>query len=268
MSHPTKTLGDPCTVSARSKHLRMSAVVLVWALAASPISALALCDDSLLCTAIGTGALFFNTTGSNNTASGFGALFSNSTGFDNTASGFQALFSNTTGTDNTANGSAALTFNTTGGSNTANGIGALYSNTTGSNNTAIGRDALVASTKGLRNVAVGNGALKKNTTGSDDVALGNNAGSIPMKGVNNIHIGHAGVLGDTRLIRIGRQGTQLKTFIAGIRGAPVSGATVVVSGTGQLGVVSSSRRYKENIQPMADASKEFKPNEVFVNIIF
>ena len=106
----------------------------------------------------------------------------------------------------------------------------------------------------MRNVAVGTGALKKNTTGSDNIALGNSAGSIPVTGVNNIHSGHAGVAGETKVIRLGRQGTQLKTFIAGIRGAPVSGAAVVVSSTGQLGVVSSSRRYKENIQPMADAS--------------
>jgi len=53
---------------------------------------------------------------------------------------------------------------------------------------------------------------------------------------------------------LGVQGTQLKTYIAGIRGSTVSGAAVVVDGTGRLGVVSSSRNYKESIQPMAEAS--------------
>ena len=237
MLHLTKRIEDTSTASAPSKHLRKSAGALVCALAVLPMNALALCDDSLFCTAIGTGALSSNTTGSNNTASGHEALYFNTTGSSNTASGHEALNSNTTGNNNTASG-----------------LQALNSNTTGNNNTASGTAALLANTVGLRNVAVGNGALKANTTGSDNIALGNFAGSAPVTGVNNIHIGHAGVAGETRIIRVGRQGTQLKTFIAGIRGVPVSGAAVVVSSTGQLGVVSSSRRYKENIQPMADAS--------------
>ena len=288
MLHPAKRLGNSSKISTPTKHLRMSAGALVCALAVLPMSALALCDDSLLCTAIGTGALALNTTGESNTASGNSALFSNTTGSFNAASGSFALFSNTTGEnntasgwfalhdntsgsfntangggalssnttghDNTASGVAALVSNTTGNFNTASGRSALYFNTTGSFNTASGRRALVSNTKGLRNVAVGTAALMKNTTGSDNIALGNNASSIPVTGVNNIHIGHAGVAGETKVIRLGRQGTQLRTFIAGIRGATVSGAAVVVSSTGQLGVVSSSRRYKENIQPMADAS--------------
>src|SRR6476660_8677029 len=44
-------------------------------------------------TAIGTGALLFNTAG-RNTAAGAGALLSSTTGFNNTATGFQSLFSN------------------------------------------------------------------------------------------------------------------------------------------------------------------------------
>ena len=254
MMHPTKRLGDSGTISAPSKNLRQAAGALVCALAALPMTALAVCNDSLFCTAIGTGALFSNTTGSSNTASGFQALYSNTTGGNNTASGGYALFSNTTGSSNTGSGDGALYFNTTGGSNTASGGNALSSNTTGSFNTASGHRALFSNTTGLRNVAVGDGALKRNTTGSDNIALGNNAGSIPVTGVNNIHIGHAGVAGETKVIDLGRQGTQLKTFIAGIRGAPVSGAAVIISSSGQLGVASSSRRYKENIQPMADAS--------------
>lgn len=48
----------------------------------------------------------------------------------NTAIGTNALFSNTTGNGNTVNGFQSLYFNTTGSSNTANGYQSLYSNTT------------------------------------------------------------------------------------------------------------------------------------------
>jgi hypothetical protein len=205
-------------------------------------------------TASGAEALGSNTTGSNNTASGRSALFSNTTGNSNTANGVDALVSNTTGGSNTASGVSALRENTEGSANTASGVSALRDNTTGSANAASGFQALLVNTTGRRNVAVGTSALRRNTTGSDNIALGNNAGSALTAGVNNIHIGHVGVTGESKVIRLGRQGTQLKTFIAGIRGTTASGAAVVVSNTGQLGVVSSSRRYKENIQPMADAS--------------
>ena len=76
-----------------------------------------------------------------NTAVGSGALAANTTGSNNTANGRSALYSNTTGINNTANGVSALSFNTTGNFNTANGNDALYSNTIGNNNTANGFSA-------------------------------------------------------------------------------------------------------------------------------
>jgi hypothetical protein len=211
-------------------------------------------NDGWANTASGYQALHKNTTGSENTASGFGALLYNTTGSYNTASGYRALFNNTTGNENTASGRDALNFNTSGDANTASGALALRNNATGSYNTASGKEALYYNTTGVGNVAIGYRALYVNATGNDNIAIGNNAGSLPQTGVNNIHIGHAGGIGETRVIRLGHQGTQLKTFIAGIRGSTVSGATVVVNSFGRLGVVSSSRNYKESIQPMADAS--------------
>ena len=249
-----KKLGNSGPTSASHKHLMKSAGALVCALAAVPMNALALCDDTLFCTTYGTNALGSNTTGAYNTAIGVSALRQNTTGDRNTASGSQALYRNTTGNNNTASGTEALYNNTTGGNNTASGTSALLSNTTGGDNTASGNRALYSNASGQRNVAVGYGALQSNTTGNDNIALGNNAGSAPIAGVNNIHIGHSGDADETRVIRLGRQGRQLKTFIAGIRGTTVSGAAVVVNSSGQLGVQSSSRRYKEDIQPMADAS--------------
>jgi hypothetical protein len=46
--------------------------------------------------------------------------------------------------------------------------------------------------------------------------------------------------------------TQRKVFIAGIAGVPGAGANVVVRANGQLGVVASSARYKQNIKPLDD----------------
>jgi hypothetical protein len=126
-------------------------------------------------TALGSGALNANTTGSNNTASGRNALASNTTGFQNTASGVNALQSNTTGSGNTASGLQALRNNTTGFQNTANGQDALQNNTTGSNNTASGLQALRDNTTGVSNTANGLNALLSNTTGGSNTASGLNA---------------------------------------------------------------------------------------------
>src|SRR5206468_11022117 len=67
---------------------------------------------------------------------------------------------------------------------------------------------------------------------------------------------NAGVAGESNTIRIGKSGTQKKTFIAGIRGATVAnGIGVIVGTTGQLGTVVSSVRFKTAIKPMDKASE-------------
>jgi hypothetical protein len=205
-------------------------------------------------TATGLQALFENTTGNNNTATGYFALSESATGNNNTATGVQALYFNYAGNNDTASGVNALFFNSTGTNNTAIGVNALYSNTTGSNNTAAGLNALRHNTNGEGNNAYGFRALVRNTTGNDNIALGNNAGENLTTGNNNIEIGNQGVVGEGRTIRIGEQGTQRTTFIAGISGATVTGTAVAVNSSGQLGVAPSSARFKQNIQPMGDAS--------------
>ena len=205
-------------------------------------------------TAIGFDALNSNTTGDSNTATGSIALSSNTTGVRNTANGFAALNSNTTGERNTTTGRAAMTFNTTGNNNTADGHDALFSNTTAIRNTATGSFALFSNTTGNSNTASGYDALLTNTTGTGNIALGNFAGANLTTGDQNIDIGNVGVAGEANTIRIGVQGTQTKTFIAGIRGIGVSGMAVKVSASGQLGVMPSSARFKQDIQAMGDAS--------------
>ena len=57
-------------------------------------------------------------------------------------------------------------------------------------------------------------------------------------------------------IRIGKSGTQQKTFIAGIYGKTVaSGVGIIVGTNGQLRTVVSSARFKEAIKPMEKTSE-------------
>jgi uncharacterized small protein (DUF1192 family) len=141
-------------------------------------------------TAIGSSALFNDTTGDRNTASGAGALFSNTTGFSNTASGVSALQSNATGFFNTASGFSALESNTTGGGNTASGVFALESNTTGGDNTATGVSALANNTTGAGNTAIGSGADVSKGDLRNATAIGAGA---TVDASNKIRLGDAAV---------------------------------------------------------------------------
>jgi Chaperone of endosialidase len=206
-------------------------------------------------TALGAGTLFVNGA-DENTATGAGALLSNTNGSPNTANGAFTLFSNTEGTFNTATGDRALFSNTVGSNNTANGASALLNNTVASDDTADGAFALVNNTTGNFNTAIGVNALRNNTTGSNNIALGFSAGDNLTIGDNNIDIGAEGVADESNTIRIGD--SQRGTFIAGIRGATTANGNalaVVIDSAGQLGTLSSSRRFKNEIKPMDRASE-------------
>jgi endosialidase-like protein len=207
-------------------------------------------------TAIGFQALYSDTNGVENTAIGSQAMHSTRGAFANTAIGVDALYNNTFGGFNTAIGAEALYGNTTGTYNTATGWESLELNTTGFNNTATGRTTLFNNTTGKKNTATGAFALVHNTTGNSNIAFGYQAGGNLTTGGNNIEIGNQGVAGEANTIRIGTEGTQSTTFIAGISGATVpTGVTVIVDTTGHLGTTTSSARFKENIQPMDKASE-------------
>jgi hypothetical protein len=213
-------------------------------------------------TAHGYLALSSLSSGYYNTAHGAMALSSNTTAFANTAIGFWALGFTTSGMGNTATGFEALITNTTGLYNTANGAFALYSNTTGSYNTASGEEALDNNTTGYGNAAIGDLSLFSNTTGSNNIAVGYFAGyNVSGGNSNNIHIGTRGASADNGAVRIGGNTalgdpvTQTAFYASGIGNATVSGVPVLVNtSTGQLGIASSSRRFKEDIQDMSDAS--------------
>ena len=211
-------------------------------------------DSGSFNTAIGASAMTQNTTGNDNTAVGYFAMALNSSGNLNTASGFRALVSNKAGSGNTASGADALQSNSTGLYNTAAGYRALVANTTGGSGTAAGVNALWKNTTGTQNTAVGTNTMFSNTTGSNNTALGNEAGFSLTTGSNNVDIGNLGVAAESGTIRIGTQGTQSKAFIAGISSTMVTGDAVLVSSTGQLGMMVSSARYKREIHDMDAAS--------------
>jgi len=205
-------------------------------------------------TALGFNALIGNTQGNRNTATGYLALGGNSTGSHNTASGSEALESNTIGSENTAIGSDALEDNTEGHSNTAVGTAALFANVSGSSNLALGQSALHFNTTGQNNTAVGTNALRFNTTGSSNIAVGVYAGSKLTTGSDNIDIGNQGIAGDAATIRIGANGVQHATYVAGVLGSRVTGSALYISSTGQLGVLASSERYKTDVESMGATS--------------
>ena len=193
-------------------------------------------------------------TAQTNTLFGTGALASNTTGNGNTALGFQSLFSNTTGNGNTANGYYSLALNTTGYNNTANGVFALNYNTTGIGNVANGYQALYKNTAGHQSLAEGYQALY-NSRGKYNIGLGYRGGYNITTGINNIAIANLGNATDTGVIRIGTTGTHTATLIAGINGATATGGVAVyVDANGQLGTVTSSRRFKNEIKTMGNVS--------------
>src|SRR4029077_9419265 len=213
---------------------------------ASGASALELNTTGQWNTASGYRALASNTNGNNNTASGIFALEDNISGDNNTAIGEVALADNTTGSQNTASGIAALRSNTTGNYNTASGYQALFNNTTGGFNTGNGVLALYNNTIGNFNTATGIGALLANTTGSNNVAIGLTAGSALTTGSGNVCIGAGvnGVAGESNTTRIRNVYTRV-----------ASGRAVYVNADNKIGTLSSSRRFKHDIQPMDKTSE-------------
>jgi len=191
---------------------------------------------------------FIHSYGTQNTFAGSGSGNFTLTNDYNTGVGYQALSALTSGFENTGIGRFALNSTTTGCCNAAVGTNALSANTAGTSNSALGRNALIVNTTGTDNTACGFGALFSNTTGINNIAIGSAAGNNLTIGHNNIDIGNAGVAAEGNTIRIGTNGTQLATYIAGINGVNVGASSaVLINASGQLGTSSSSRRYKNDI---------------------
>jgi len=205
--------------------------------------------------ALGDEALVADTEGFANSAFGAFALRANTTGHGNSAFGQGAMKMNVTGYQNSAFGGEALGSNTSGHDNSAFGP-TMGSNTTGSGNTAVGVSALEQNTTGDNNVAIGQHAIWQNTTGSENVAIGSGAGAPLVSGSHNVYLGsdNIGAAGESNTIRIGTPGTQSAAYLAGVAGTNLGAQPqVVVNGEGRLGVETSSRRFKSDIRPIAEA---------------
>jgi hypothetical protein len=144
----------------------------------------------------------------------------------------------------------------------------LASNNT-SQNTAIGNTALQdlrgqSGFEARSNTAVGFHALGNAMHGSQNIGIGAEAG-ITIEGTssNNIYIGSRGVSSDeNHTIRIGQADANAgaiphaSAFLAGVFGVTSAGGNAVfINGAGQLGTISSSRKFKTNIRDVGRASE-------------
>lgn len=155
------------------------------------------------------------------------------------AVGLHALFSLTSGTTYTALGSEALNTATTGSSCCAMGYRASFSQGAGlTGNVAIGANALSSS------------------TASNNTAIGSSAGSTATSGGLNLYIGYNVVpisVGETSNTIIGNS-SSATAYLFGIYGqTTVNAATnILINGSSQLGMIVSSKKYKENIMSVSD----------------
>ena len=185
-------------------------------------------------TAVGSGSIAKNVTGSNitsvgmnagqnttagpNSYFGLGAGSGNTSGTGNVAVGYRTLGYTGAGgimSNNVCVGDSSMTYNTTGGQNVAVGRNALLSNTTSSNNVAIGYSASEGGTLSY-NVAVGTQALytggnndnvaigyqalytEGNTGNGQNVAIGSGASKVSLASAyNNVCVGYRAAFAQT-----------------------------------------------------------------------
>ena len=157
-------------------------------------------------TALGSSALFTNSTGTNNVGLGYQALYSNTTTGNNTAVGYQAGYTNTTGAFHTFIGyQAGYTSNCTAsnGYNVAVGYQAGYAQTTGNGNTLVGPFAGNAITTGNNNTIIGgyggnSGGLDIRTS-SSQIVLSDGGGNPRLVYDNNGAIQSTSAVGNGTL---------------------------------------------------------------------
>jgi hypothetical protein len=216
------------------------------------------------------------TTGKYNTFIGYQSGYSTTTGRRNVFIGYQSGFANqggvSTASYNVFVGSDAGTNNTTGGYNTFLGMESGYGNTTGLQNVYVGYNSGYYKTTVNNNVFLGPysgygyGGI---TTGEGNVAIGFEAGYY-VTGNYNVFLGYSAGRSETGSHKLyiantstpnpliyGEFNTPLIKFNASVYMPDVyddlittSYRDLYIKSDGQLGYISSSKRYKNNIQDM------------------
>lgn len=201
----------------------------------------------------------------------------NSTGTGNSFFGASAGTANTTGAANSFFGAFTGTTNTLGQSNVFVGNAAGNQNLNGSFNVYVGQFAGQTNVAGQANTFIGTNAGASSSTGSNNVAVGADSGSNgPNLGSNNTFIGKGAipnaanlsfataigsgtVVGTSNTIVLGRStdntivngGLDVNgtlTLHTSFAGASTPICVVNAPGGGQIGVCSSSLRYKSNVE--------------------
>ncbi len=196
------------------------------------------------------------TAGLVNSAGGYqvaGATILNQDAKNNTMLGIGAGNAAITGSDNQIIGHGAGGSVTSGNADVFVGSGAGASTTTGNGDVYLGWGSAPSSTTGAYNTFVGAQTGFYNTAGSNNTYLGFSAGLSNTSGSGNIYINTYGVDGESNAIRIGSG--QQSAFLAGVYGVTSgSGVPVYVNSNGQLGTLTSSQKYKEDIHDMGDVT--------------
>jgi len=220
-------------------------------------------------TIIGLNAGNLTLSGTHNVAVGGGNLHALTTGLANVALGASCLAVATTAQNCTAIGNGSLTSNIDSGQNVAVGsttlAALLHPDGAGlGQNTVIGVAAMENATSASINVAVGFQCLGNLLTGTKVICVGESSGFNynGAESYNCIFGNTVGTTGESNVMRLGNDGsvaltTTTKTFISGIRGITTvnnDAIAVLIDSAGQLGTISSSERYKDDIEDMDDYS--------------
>ncbi len=218
-------------------------------------------------------------TGEYNTAIGAYALTADTAGVgNNVAAGARALQSCTNAQLSVVVGSESAAVASVVANDVFVGHRAGYSINTSSTNVCVGTFAagfeVVTPVTGFtNNVFIGNAAGYTASLANGcarNIVIGYTAGTAVTSNTDCIYLANLGVAAETGRTRIGIVGTHTHAFFAGIRGVITANADaipVLIDSAGQLGTVSSSAKYKENIEDMGDSSVLHKMRPVEFNYI-
>lgn len=209
---------------------------------------------------LGTGGGSVNVTGSVtgstvNSTGGYqinGTTILNQDALNDTMIGKGAGNAAMTGGDSQFIGRSAGAAVTTGNADVFLGGAAGASTTTGNGDVYVGWASGSSATTAAFNTFLGAQTGFYNT-GSGDLYLGFSAGENNTSGSNNVYLANGGVDGESQTIRIG--GGQQAAFIAGVYGVTSgSGVPVYIDSNGQLGTLTSSQKYKEDVRNLGDVT--------------